>query len=156
MSIFKSEATVSSTEIGELLGLSTKTISALATAGVLVRSGRGRYQLKKSIKGYCDHLRKSASGRGSPTATERVRLVAAQADAAEHKAKALANSLLPAADVEAGWAGIVRAIRAALLALPSRVGAQVSHLTPHDIVVIDDEVKAVLQELSTTEVQNEE
>jgi phage terminase Nu1 subunit (DNA packaging protein) len=150
-----STPTVSASELGEWLKLSPQAIAKYAASNVLVRVARGRYDLKASIANYCEVIRASASGRGSPVATERQRLVSAQADAAEHKAQQLAGKLLPAAEVESAWQAIVRTTRAALLALPSRCGAQIAQLTPHDIVVIDNEVKAVLQELSVTEILNE-
>jgi phage terminase Nu1 subunit (DNA packaging protein) len=57
-----------------------------------------------------------------PTA-ERGRLAAAQADIAETKAAKLRGSLVEAAEVEAAWSGVLRTVRAGMLAVPSRVRA---------------------------------
>ena len=55
--------------------------------------------------------------------------------------------MLPAADVEAGLAPEYRAVRAGLLAVPSRCAGRLPHLTPHDVAEIDAEVRAALTEL---------
>jgi phage terminase Nu1 subunit (DNA packaging protein) len=64
-------------------------------------------------------------GRGSPALTaatkQRGRLAAAQADVAEIKAAKLRGSLVEAAEVEAAWSGVLRTVRAGMLAVPSRV-----------------------------------
>ena len=55
--------------------------------------------------------------------------------------------MLYAAAVEAEWSGVLRNVRAGMLAVPSR--ARLPHLTPHDIAEIDAEVRAVLTEIGS-------
>jgi phage terminase Nu1 subunit (DNA packaging protein) len=74
---------------------------------------------------------------------QRARLAAAQADLAELKAKKLSGELVEAAAVEAEWSAILRSVRAAMLAVPSRVAQRLPHLTAHDVAEIDREVRCL-------------
>ena len=75
---------------------------------------------------------------------QRARLAAAQAHLAELKAARLRGELVEAAGVEAEWSGVLRTVRAGLLAIPSRVAARLPHLSNHDIAEIDSEIRAAL------------
>lgn len=70
-----------------------------------------------------------------------------QADALALKNAAARGELLEAAAVAAEWSGVLREVRAGMLAVPSRAAQRLQHLTPHDIAEIDAEVRAVLTEL---------
>jgi phage terminase Nu1 subunit (DNA packaging protein) len=80
---------------------------------------------------------------------QRARLAKAQADIAEQKAARQRGSLLDAAEVENEWSGVLRTVRAGMLAVPSRVAQRLPHLTPHDIAEIDREVRAALSEIAS-------
>jgi phage terminase Nu1 subunit (DNA packaging protein) len=71
------------------------------------------------------------------------RLILAELKAAEKR-----RALLDAAEVEREWSGVLRTIRAGMLAVPSRIGARLPHLTAADVDEIDREVRAVLTELT--------
>ncbi len=62
---------------------------------------------------------------------------------------ARSRMLLDAAEVEATWRRACAALRARLLAVPSRCGSRLSYLTPHDIAEINHEIRAALTELGT-------
>ena len=49
--------------------------------------------------------------------------------------------------VEREWSAILGTVRAGMLALPSRVGARLGHLTPADVAIIDADVRQVLAEV---------
>jgi Phage DNA packaging protein Nu1 len=87
---------------------------------------------------------------GEATA-ERARLAAAQADLAELKVAKQRGTLLDAAEVESEWSGVLRTVRAGLLAVPSRVAQRLPHLTPHDVSEIEREVRAALIGLATAD-----
>jgi terminase small subunit / prophage DNA-packing protein len=92
------------------------------------------------------------SARAAPLAKvtkERGRLAAAQADIAEPKAAKRRGTLVDAAEVEAAWGGVLRTIRASMLAVPSRVSQRLPHLTAHDLAEIDAEVRAALTEVGS-------
>lgn len=78
---------------------------------------------------------------------QRARLAAAQADLNELKAAKLRGELVEASAVEAEWSGVLRTVRAGLLAVPSRVAARLPHLSKHDVAEIDAEIRAALTDL---------
>src|SRR6266851_1216497 len=144
----ETDPTVTVAELADWLGLSSRTVSQHAITGVMIRASRGRYLLKASVRSYANHLSKAATGRAATQRTdERARLAKVQADTAEHKLAVSRGDYVRATDVEARWCSILRSVRSGCLALPSRIGAQIAHLTAHDITVIDGEVRAVLTEL---------
>ena len=57
------------------------------------------------------------------------------------------SELLPAKAVEAEWAGILRDVRAGMLALPSRLQQRLPHLAAHDVATIDREIRDALASL---------
>ena len=80
---------------------------------------------------------------------QRARLAAAQADVAIIKARKLSGELVEAAQVEAEWSGILRTVRASMLAIPSRVAQRCPTLDLHTIGEIDAEIRAALTEIGT-------
>jgi phage terminase Nu1 subunit (DNA packaging protein) len=139
---------VSTSDLGDWLGLSAQAIAGHAASKILKRASRGKFYLRASVRGYAEHMRKSASGRNTVASTEKARLTSAQADAAEHKLRVMRGEYVPAADVQAEWSDIMRAVRAAMLTVASRAGARLPHLTAADISEIDLEVRDVLTETS--------
>jgi phage terminase Nu1 subunit (DNA packaging protein) len=104
---------------------------------------------------YADQEAFQRASRATPRAVplakateQRARLASAQADLAELKAAEKRGELLAAAEVERTWGGILRTVGASMLAIPSRVGARLPHLTAGDVDEIDREVRAVLTEVS--------
>lgn len=148
--------TVKTEELARWLGVSAVRVRDLAREGVIPKKGRSAFELQPCVVAYCAHLRKQAAkagGRppadGSPiNRTARERLTEAQAELAEIKAKAARGELVEASAVAAEWAGVLRDVRAGVLAIPSRVGSQLGHLTPHDLDTIDRELRDVLAELA--------
>ena len=59
----------------------------------------------------------------------------------------LRGSLLDAEAVEREWCSILTAVRSGCLAIPSRLGSRLPHLSPADVAKVDAEVRAVLNEL---------
>lgn len=143
--------TIAASVLADLFGVSGRTITDLASRGIIVRSGKG-YALTESVKSYCAHLRRLATGRGgeadivSATA-QRGRLAMAQAEHVELKNAIARRDLVPAGEVEAEWSGILRTVRAGMLAAPSRVQQRLPHLSAHDVAEIDTEIRQVLGEL---------
>jgi phage terminase Nu1 subunit (DNA packaging protein) len=52
--------------------------------------------------------------------------------------------------VEREWTSILAQVRAALLAVPSRVAQRLPRVTAHDVSEIDAEIRAVLAEIETS------
>ena len=139
--------TVSAPELGDWLGMSEQNVRDLARRNIVQRAGRGRYDLKGSVQRYALAMRKIVTGRGGEAGEQRMRLAKAQASLAEAKARKATGELVEAADVIAEWSGILRGVRAGMLAVPSRVQQRLPHLTAHDVVEIDREVRLTLTEM---------
>jgi len=137
----------SAAELADLIGVPQKAIARLSASGVLARDkARGKYLLKKSVAGYCDNIRRAASGRESEAVLARRCLLQAQADHAETKSRIESGALVAADDVEAKWSGTLRTIRALMMAIPSRASARLPSLSRHDASELDYAVRSALIE----------
>lgn len=138
-------------EVAQLLGVSSARIRGLARDGVLLKVARGRYDTAASVTRYCAKLRESAERAGRPVddgvkaATERLKR--AQADLAETKALQARGEVVLSAEVTREWASLLRDLRNALLAVPSRCGATLPHLTATDVATMEREIRAALEGL---------
>ena len=135
-------------ELGAWLGITPNRAHALGRDGVLPRGDDKTFPLRASVRAYCDHCRSLAKGKqvDADLAAEKLRLAKANAEKAEAVNAKARGELIPAAEVEREWATVLRAVRAAMLAVPSRVAQNAGHLTPHDINAIDREVRDALEE----------
>jgi terminase small subunit / prophage DNA-packing protein len=94
--------TVTAAVLADLIGVSPRSCTDLAKRSIIVRGpGRSGFLLRPSLRGYAEHMRKLATGRGGESAiasatAERGRLLKAQADAQEAKNKAAIGSVLDA------------------------------------------------------------
>ncbi len=135
------------------LGTSAARINNLAREGRIPRRPDKLFDLRPTIRAYVADLKaskgNSALANNPELNAEKIRLARATAEKLETANLKAKGELAPLADVEKAWAGILRDVRAALLALPSRAASRLGHLTPHDVATIDREVRAVLEELAT-------
>lgn len=138
--------------MGRVLGITARQVRNLADRGVLPREGDDRYPVETVVQKYCSYLRAAAQARGGDSAAaaadERARLSRARAQLAEAKNGVILGELVKADEVQSTWSGIVRTVRAAMLAVPSRVASRVPDLTPHHVREIDAEIRAALTELA--------
>ena len=89
------------------------------------------------------------AGRPASALTKaRIELIQAQRDGQELKNAQLRGALVISEEVERRWSDILRLMRAGLLALPSRVAQRLPHLTRGDKTAIEDEIRAILEELA--------
>lgn len=144
--------TMTEVELGAFLGIGTSRIRTLARDGHLVKVGRGRFEVRASLRNYLARLRDGAVKGGGQVPDEMKAAKLRQTEAAAQKIEiqnaAARGELLPASAVASEWAGILRAVRAGLLAVPSRVSARLGHLSAHDLSEMDLEIRAVLAELA--------
>lgn len=142
--------TASTASLAALLGVTTRTVTELAQKGVISRAGRGVFPVAESVRGYVAHLREQAAGRTDSTSltAERTRLAREQADKVSLANAVARGEMLPARQVQSEWASILRDVRAGLLAVPSRCGATLAHLTAHDVATIDSEIRTALEALA--------
>jgi phage terminase Nu1 subunit (DNA packaging protein) len=145
-------ALVTADQLGALVGLSARGVRDLAAQGIIPRAPEpGKYPFAASVKGYVAHLREVAAGRGTgeqlPALTaERLREAKERADKIALANAKARGEMVPAAEVERAWTGTLREVRAAMLAVPSRVAQRLPHLTRTDVAAIDREVRDVLRE----------
>lgn len=143
---------IGGSDLCDLWGITPGALSGLVKRGIAVRLGHDSYDLTASTSAYIAHLRGTASGRGGEeqvfTLTgERARLARAQADAQELKNATLRGELVQASEVEREWSDTLRALRSQLLALPSRIRADLGHLSASDVAQIDRIMRDTLAEL---------
>ena len=136
--------TVTAAELGEHIGMATRSVVELAKRGIAVKAAPNRYRLKELIARYCDDLRRQAKGKGGEAAAaERGRLAKEQADAIALRNARQRGSLVDAEAVEREWSDILRTVRSGILAIPSRL----THLAPQERAALDGELRRVLTEL---------
>jgi phage terminase Nu1 subunit (DNA packaging protein) len=90
------------------------------------------------------------AGDGSELDRERTRLTKAQADKAELEAALLRSDTVRTPLIEQHWQAMVAAMRAELLALPSRAAPRVLGMTDHNDLVdtLRDEVHSALAHIA--------
>ncbi|MDT8858031.1 hypothetical protein RNZ50_23965 [Paracoccaceae bacterium Fryx2] len=141
--------------LADLLGLVPSQVRTKARDGILIRAGRGKYDVRASLQGYIERLRHHASrvgkspegGTGDELKAEKLRLARQQADKLELSNAAARGELVQAAAVERAWADLLRDVRAGMLATSSRCGAALPHLTAYDVATIDREIRRGLEAL---------
>jgi phage terminase Nu1 subunit (DNA packaging protein) len=143
---------VPAAHLAALLGVSETTIQELARKRIIPRTTAGTYPVQAAIRDYCAHLRAAATGRpaigaSKALARERLRLMKEQADKAELQNRVTRRELVPLSEVEADWVRQLVALRARMLALPSRVQQRLPNLTASEARQIDAEVRETLTEL---------
>src|SRR3954463_12054650 len=133
---------VTAAELGQWIGISSKSVVEAEKSGAVVKVAPGRYDLKQSVQRYIADVKaaRKAAG-GESAASERAKLASAQAESFAIRNAKARGELVPAADVERTWTDTLRGVRSAMLAIPSRLGGRLSQLTQADIAVIDEEVR---------------
>jgi len=137
--------------MASLLGVSHQTVRTAA-----VKIGRGRFDVAATLRAYLDRLREHAGRAGRPSASgdtealraEKLRLTKAQADKEETRVRREQGELVEAAAVTREWQAVLRDTCNALLAVPSRCGAALPHLTPSDLATVEKEIRKALRGLS--------
>jgi terminase small subunit / prophage DNA-packing protein len=133
----KSTASCNAAELADWLGISPRSIRAHALAGLVVRSGRGRYDHKASVRAYCDHMREIAAGRENLAAegpcliAESARLKVAQRLRIEQQMAVERGHLLDARILAPAWDKLIRDIRNGMLKVAKKMqkyGAELESL----------------------------
>lgn len=149
------ESPVTAATLAGWLGTTAARINTLAREGRIPRRTDRLFDLRPAIRAYVADPKatkgNSALANNPELNAEKIRLARASAEKLETANLKAKGGLASLAEVERAWAGILRDVRAALLALPSRAASRLGHLTPHDVATLDREVRAVLEELASHE-----
>ena len=111
-----------------LLDLTAVRVQQLAADGVVVKAGRGKYELWPSIKGYIAFLQSRKLNQydaGGPGVQDlRAQLLTAQIVEQETKNAVRRGELVEAAGVLREWQALIAACRAKLLSLGDKLAAR--------------------------------
>jgi phage terminase Nu1 subunit (DNA packaging protein) len=128
-----------SVEVGtlaKLFNLTAVRVQQLVSDGVVIRVARGKYDLWQSIRNYIKYLQERKVNQWTGTEGEpdgytqhRARLTKAKADKAEVEAALIKGTAHEAQAVSAVWSDMVANARAKLLALPTKLAAQLEGMT---------------------------
>ncbi|RXF69897.1 hypothetical protein [Hansschlegelia zhihuaiae] len=129
-------------DLAELLGVSTRYLDVLAKSGAVEKIGRDTFATRRSIVGYLGQRRRGRSD--AEWTAAKTRTAEAQAVKLETANSLAQGDLLRASDVTAEWASILTDVRAAMLAIPSRL----PELDRAAVARVDSEIRAALEALS--------
>lgn len=134
---------VTSETLAAWLGVSTIVANTMAREGTIPRRAHGGacFPLRQCVLAYITHLRQ---GTGNAT----VALKIAQRQKIELQMAETRGELVDAKDVLRTWTATLTDLRSAMLAVPSRLGQRLPHLTAHDVDAADREIRAALAEAS--------
>jgi len=144
-------ATVTAAVLAKICRCHIRTIYRYRESGIIDGDAAGKFALWKSIGQIMEHHRKAASGLESDGVS------AAKANAAfkdsqrklnEMKLAQIEGSLIPIADVEEMWGGMVTSVRQLFMALPGRAVADLPHLVGPDQQILRNLVRDMLHEVA--------
>jgi phage terminase Nu1 subunit (DNA packaging protein) len=115
-------------DLSHILGIGQRHVQRLARDGVLLRSGRNRYHLAKSVQAFIRYATQSRTP--EELVTDRRRLLAAQADKTSLEARKMAGQLIEHEDAKILFNQLAVVYVRALQAMPGRMAAVLSHLAP--------------------------
>ena len=149
---------VTGATLAGLFACTNRTVTDLAKREVVVRVGRGRYQLRASLENYVSELREKAAGRqdgelseGGSTRNERHRLTTARANLAELELAERVGAVIPTRAAVGLVSQAISNMKNRLLAIPTKAAPQLLKLTDaRDArAILEQEIEQALAELST-------
>ncbi|MGQ0566727.1 MAG: hypothetical protein ACT4OK_16920 [Gemmobacter sp.] len=145
------DGSVTAADLAGWLGLSAPRIHALAREGRIPRRGDGRFDLKPAVAAYIASLRlkagSSALAQNPELNAEKIRMARESADKVALQNARARGEMIATTDVARAWGEIITDLRAALLALPSRVAASVG-LDRAAMAALDREMRDALESIS--------
>jgi phage terminase Nu1 subunit (DNA packaging protein) len=122
--------TVNASELAKMLGVSDRQIYKLAARGAVSKHGR-RFVLAESIRLYILHVQ----GKDENLSTiDALRIE--QAKLAAARRMVIEQDVIPADRIAGSWDRILRVVRSAVLAIPSRARFELPHLSASDAEVL--------------------
>jgi phage terminase Nu1 subunit (DNA packaging protein) len=143
---------VDAATLARWLNCSTRQVRQYAEEGLAVRTGRGRFDLERSVGNVVLHLRELASSRRGVDGSDAVKASAALKDAqrklAELKYQQLDGQLISLREAEAVWSGLVRSGRVLFQSLPARARVILPHLSDADQATLEKLADDMLREIA--------
>lgn len=152
---------VTEVELAEYLGLSTRRIRQLYKDGVVIKSQRGRYDLKASVLGYIKTIRQDETKKGADL--EKLK-ISKEAESLMHerlkkrmtelKVLELEKKLHRAEDVEYFWNAMVMAAKSRLTSIPVKCSPLLVGIEDRKEIqaILKREVAEALNELANYDV----
>ncbi len=145
--------------IAKLLKLTERRCQQLADEGVLVRVGRGKYDLVGSVQGYIGYLQARTPDAGAKLDLnqERARLAKVNADIAEIELEKLKGVVVDAEAAKFAWEALATQVRTNLLNnVPVRVASKAKSETAETKIkaIVRDEITAALRALAEQPVES--
>lgn len=146
-----------SQQMADLLNLSKRRIEQLAQKKIIPKAERGKYDMASTVKAYVMYLQQKLSGGGETidVSEYKDRLLRATALEAEEKAKLREiarrekeGELMERDEITAQWTARCVEMKAALLAIPVRVGFLFPD--PDTRNIVEEEVEKAIYEILTT------
>jgi phage terminase Nu1 subunit (DNA packaging protein) len=115
--------TVSSADLATLLGITKRSINALAERGVLPRQADGQFALAESLRAYVTHREDvvAAEDATSDYGKARAELYQEKAEMARMQREKIQGKLLDADEVFKTWASLVTVMKQRLLNIPTKL-----------------------------------
>ena len=113
--------------IAAVLGLTTRRVRVLIQLG-MPKVKRGRYNLAECVQWYVNYRVKAAS-HASRMDNARLRKLRAEAKEKELKISTMEGKLIPVDEVVKTWSNITAAMRAKLLAIPTKAAPMILSIT---------------------------
>lgn len=146
---------LTSGDLATFWGCTTRQVQNLASDGVIEPdAATGLFDASECTQRYILRLRNSAKLRNAGDAelkAEKLRVTREQADKLALTNAEKRGEMVPAVAVKAAWSETLRDVRAAMLAVPSRILQRLPHLTPQDLDQIDREIRNALSEAANDE-----
>lgn len=152
---------VNEKELAEYLGLSDRRIRQLVQEGIVVKSKRGRYDLKLSVKGYINSIRTDKKVKNE--SIDKVKL-AREVELLQHDklkkrkteliVRQMENKMHIAEDVEYFWNTMILAAKSKLTAIPTKISPRLIGLNDIKEIqkILKREIDDALNEISKYDV----
>ena len=147
----KNTYTVTTAEISEIFGISTRRVQQLAKDGVFVRVGHGQFDLPASINSFIEYRLDDTKDEGVlDKSTEEAMWTRARRQKTELELQIMRGDLHRSEDVRRVMNDMLGAFRARILSIPSKFSPQLVGMTeiPPIKVVLKQAVHEALEELS--------
>jgi phage terminase Nu1 subunit (DNA packaging protein) len=142
-------------DLAEALGLSEPQIFNLARSGVVIKTGRGQYDLARSMRNYYERQLDESVGNPQSLIEQRTRLTRYQADLALLQLQQARRDYLPLAICVSYFQRIMISIKSQLMAIPSEIGTQFPGVEREAIMEIGEIIRRALSDAASIPVDPE-